>query len=184
LQLAALAGGQVGPVLQPQPAGLLELGPGGDLLAAHRVDGFGELGGQVEPVEGQLRVGQVLGDAGDDGRAHVRAGGAHPLGVAAVRGQVRRERLDRARVAALGREQHPPGVQIGEQTDVVLALAGGGLVHPDPPHRAEVLPSPGELDVVLGDAPQQRVVLAHGLGDLCASASPWRRSTPTPRTAS
>ena len=47
MELGFLRHREVREVLQPQPAGVLELGAGGDLDSADRVDGFAEFGGAV-----------------------------------------------------------------------------------------------------------------------------------------
>jgi hypothetical protein len=108
LQLVTLAGGEIGPVLQPQPPSVLQLRTGGDLVPAYRIDGLGQLRRQVKPVERQPSIRQMLRDPGDEGRAHVRAGRVHPLRVTTMRDQVRREPLHRAAVAALGRDSTRP----------------------------------------------------------------------------
>jgi hypothetical protein len=121
-----LCHGEVRPVLQPQPAGVLELGAGGELGTADGVHRFAELGSQVVTVEGHLRVRQMLGDSADEGRTHVGAGVGNLLRVAAVGGQIGGEALDGLGGASLGGEQDPAGIHVGEDADVVLTLARGG----------------------------------------------------------
>ena len=81
-------------------------------------------------------------------------------------GQVSREAGDGVGAASLGGEEHPPGVHVSEDAHVVLALAGGGLIHPDPAHPRAVQLIPGGVHVVLHDTPDPGVVLAGHRRDL------------------
>ena len=74
----------------------------------------------------------VVGDALDEGRAHVDADFADGLGRAAMGCEVIGERGDGGGVAAFGGEQHAGLVDIDEQRDVVVAAPRGGLVDGDP----------------------------------------------------
>ena len=115
----------------------------------------------MELVEGDGRIGQMLGGALDEGRAHVDADLADRLGITAMRGQVIGEGGDGAGILALGGEQHAGLVDIDEQRDVVVAAPGGGLIDGDPGHRRGVGPRPRLVHIVMQHAPQPCVVLAH-----------------------
>lgn len=80
-------------------------------------------------------------------------------------GQVNGEASHRVRVTPVGGEDHPAGVEVSEDADVVLAFARGGLIHPDPAHAGGVELVAGGVDVVFGDPPDPGVVLAGHRGD-------------------
>ena len=108
----------------------------------------------------------MLTDPRDERRTHVRAGVGDLLRVAVVLGQVSGEAGEGVRAAPLGGEQRPPEFHVGEDAHVVLALAGGGLIHADFAHAREVLLIAGGVHVVFQNPPDPRVMLAGHRGDL------------------
>jgi hypothetical protein len=137
---------------------------GASARPAHLIDSVVDDLDGMELVEGDGGVGQVLGDALDEGRAHIDADFLDRLGVAAVRGEILGERGDGFGGAALGGEQHPCLVDIDEQRDVVVAAPRGGLIDGDVGHLRGVHARPSLIDVVVNDAPQPGVVLADDAG--------------------
>ena len=97
VELGARGRGKRIAILEQLPAQPLERGVGALLAATHLVDGSTGVGDDVELVEGHRGVGQIGGDALDEGRRHV----------AAVGFQILDERLDRGGIAPLGDKQHP-----------------------------------------------------------------------------
>jgi hypothetical protein len=83
-----------------------------------------------------------------------------------VLGQVSSEAGDGLGAAFFGGEDHLPGVEVGEDADVVLALGRGGLIHPDPAHARAVQLVAGGGHVVFHHSPDPGVVLAGYLRDL------------------
>jgi hypothetical protein len=112
--------------------------------AAHLVDGVVDDLDGVELVEGDGGDGQALGDAFDEGRAHVDADFLDRLLVAAMRGEIIGKCSDGPGILALGGEQHAGPVDVGKQSDygvsglrekprtkrrdVVVAAPSGGFV--------------------------------------------------------
>ena len=160
-----LAFRQVGGIAQPDVAcaaqrGLRLLFGASDLID-RLVDDFDG----VELVEGDGGLGQVVGDALDEGRAHIDADFADGLGHAAMGCKVLGECGDRAGVAAFGGEQHPGLLDIDEQRDIVVASPRGGFVDGDPRDASGIGARPRLIDVVMDQAPQFCVVLADDPGD-------------------
>ena len=125
----------------------------------------------MELVEGDSGIGQVFGNPLDEGRAHVDADLFESFRIAAIarRGQRRRRQgpafghawrapteCEGLGTLALGGEQHPRLVDIGEQRDVVVTVPGGGLVDGDPGHICGVDARPRLIDVV-GNAVESRL---------------------------
>ena len=109
-------------------------------------------------------LGQALGDAFDEGRAHVDADFVDRLGVTAMRGEIVGERGDGVGIPAFGGEQHPCLIDIDKQRDVVVTAPGGGLVDGNLGDIGGVDPRSPLSDVVVNHAPQPGVVLAHHPG--------------------
>ena len=99
----------------------------------HLIDGVVDDLDGMELVEGDSGVGQAVGDALDEGGAHVDAHLSKALGIAAMRGEIVDKDRDRLGVLALGGEHDASLVDIDEQRDVVVASPGRGLVDRHPP---------------------------------------------------
>ena len=96
-EIGAALGRQRRLVAEPEIAAALELRPALALGAADLVDGVvDELDG-VELVEGDLGLGEVVGDALDEGGAHVDAHLLDVAGIAVVGFEIVGERLRRCR---------------------------------------------------------------------------------------
>src|SRR5512145_1720267 len=156
-ELSGLAGGEMRLVLEPEIAGALELGALLALGAAHLVEGVvDELDG-VELVEGDLGLGEVVGDALDEGGAHVDAHLLDAGGIAVVSFEIVGELSHGSGVAAVGDVEHAAAIDIDEQGDVVVAAACGGLVDGDALDLGVVGALASLLDPVVEDAPHAGV---------------------------
>ena len=158
------ASGEVCRVLEPDVAGVLQLRAVLLLGAADLVDGVVDDLHRMELVEGDLGLGKVLGDALDEGLAHVDADLRDGPRIAAMGGEIGGERRDRGAVLAVGREQDPALVEIGEQRDIVMAPAGRGFVEGDALDLGVIGGVSRLLDIVVNDPPQARVVLSNHPG--------------------
>ena len=155
--MSALLGGEVGLVLGPDVAGSLELRTGLHFSASDLVDRLADELHDVEPIECDLGLGEVLGDARDEGRAHVDRGLLDAAGIAAVRFDMIRKLTDRVGVAAVGDEHDAAVVDVGDERDVVLAAFCCGLVDGDAFDAREIHACDGGADVVEHDAPHALV---------------------------
>ena len=156
---------QVGGIAQPDVACAAQRALRLLFGSTHLIDSLIDDLDGVEFVEGDGGLGQVVGDALDEGRAHVDADFADGLGRAAMGCEVLDERGDRGGVAAFGGEQHSGLVDIDEQRDIVVTAPRGGLVDGDPRDADGVGARSRLIDVVMDHAPQFGVVLADDPGD-------------------
>ena len=118
----------------------------------------------MELVEGDLGLGEVVGDPLDEGGTHVDAHLLDAAGIAVVGLQIVGERFHGIGAASLGDEQHAALVDIDEQRDVVVAAPGGGLVDGDALHVGVVGSLTGLLHPVVEDTPHPGVVLTNEAG--------------------
>ena len=73
MKLGFLLGIELSGVLEPQPAAFLEVWLGEDLPFAHGIHGLINELHEVEPIEGNLGVGQVLGSPFLEGWGEIHA---------------------------------------------------------------------------------------------------------------
>jgi leucyl-tRNA synthetase len=92
----------------------------------------------MELVEGDAGVGQVLGDALDEGGRHVDAHRADLLRRGLVFGEMLGQPLDGFGVPALGHEHHLALVGVGGDGQVVVPAPVGGLVDGQRRHRGQI----------------------------------------------
>ena len=107
----------------------------------------------MEAIEGDLGLGKVLGDTGDESRAHVDRGLLDAGGVAAACFEMICKLTDSIGVATVGDEHDAPVVDVGDEGYVVLAALGRGLVDGDAPDASEIHTRYGGSHVVEDDAP-------------------------------
>ncbi len=115
----------------------------------------------MELVEGDLGLGEVVGDALDEGGTHVDADLLDAASIAVVGFEIVGERFHGIGAAPLGDEQHAALVDIDEQRDVVVTALGGGFVDGDALHVGVVGALTGLLDPVVQDTPHPGVVLTN-----------------------
>ena len=97
-------------------------------VAPDLVQGVVEKLYDVEAIEGDPRIWKVLSHALLEGGRHVHRGFLQALGLASVLLEEGAETADRGRILATGGKHQPTLNHVEEQTDVVVAFAGGGLV--------------------------------------------------------
>jgi hypothetical protein len=107
----------------------------------------------MELVEGDGRIGQTVGSALDEGRAHVDTDLGDGIRIAAVRFEIIGKCCDGLGVLAFGREDDAGAIDIDKQRDVVVAASGGGLVDRHPRDSREIGARSGTLDIMVDDAP-------------------------------
>ena len=149
-----MLGCEVGLVLCPDVARALELRPRLHLAASDLVDGVADELHDVEAVECDLGLGEIVGDAGDEGRAHVDRGLLDAGGIAAVRLDMIRKLTDDIGAATVGDEHDASVVDVGDDGDVVLSALCRGLIDGDACDAGEIHARDGRADVVEDDAPQ------------------------------
>ena len=142
IELSALRGSEGGAILQQYPALAREARVELLLDATHLVDRFRGIGYGVEPIEGDLGMGQMRADPADEGRGHVDADRLDLGWLVVVGAQVRLQRLDGGGDLALDHEDHASSgrIRIGirEERHVLVTLGPGGLIECHPPHLPEV----------------------------------------------
>ncbi len=131
---------------------------------AHLVDSvIDDLDG-MELVEGDGCGGQAVGNALDEGGAHVDAYLSNGTGGAAVHGEIVGKECDRLGVPAISCEHDAGLVDIDKQGDVVVPSPGCGLIDRHPPDSRKIGLCPGTIDVMVNDAPQPGVMFADQTG--------------------
>jgi hypothetical protein len=128
----ALLGCQVRRILGPDVARAFQLGACLHLGAADLVDDIADQLHDVEAVEGDLGLGQVLGGARDEGRAHVDRGPLDAGGIAAARFEMIGKLPNSAGASPIGDKDDPASVNVDDESYVVLIALCAGLVDANP----------------------------------------------------
>ena len=123
------------------------------LSSSHLIDGIVDDLDGMELVEGDVGMGQALGDplmnAGPMSmQTSATTSGSPPCAV--------RSSANAATVAAflaLGREDDTGAINVDEERDVVVAASGGGLVDRHSRDSREIGARSGAFDVMVNDAP-------------------------------
>jgi hypothetical protein len=100
------------------------------LSSSYLIDGIVDDLDGMELVEGDGCIGQAVGSALDEGRAHVDADLGDGIIIVAVRPEIIGKCCDGLSVLAFGREDDAGAVDIDKQLDVMVAAWGGGLSLP------------------------------------------------------
>ena len=112
IEVGARFGRQPLTVLEQCPAQTFEAGIAALFKPPGLIEGGRGVGDDMEFIKGDARLGQVVGDAPDEGRRHVDAHCGDLLGSRFVRGHVLGKAGDGRGVASLGREHHLAFVSI------------------------------------------------------------------------
>ena len=118
----------------------------------------------MELVEGDLGLGEVVGDALDEGGTHIDAHLLDVAGIAVVGFEIVGELGNGVCATSLGNEHDAALVDIDEQRDVVVTALGSGLVDGDALHVGVVGSLTGLLQPVVEDTPHPGVVLTNEAG--------------------
>lgn len=112
VEVGRLVAGELAAVLEQRPTQPFERGIGPLLPAPHLVYSLAGVSDDMELVEGDPGVGQLVGDAFDEGRRHVDADRSDVFRVGVVGAQMLRKSRDGVGISPFGDEHDPAGVGV------------------------------------------------------------------------
>jgi len=157
---SALRPGQAARVCQPQKSGLFQGFTGENLLSSNLVHRVVHDFGQMEPVEGNLGIGEMVIDPFDKGCGHVTGYSLDLGGGSFVGLKVLGKFFNGGSVFSGSAEHHALSLKVEEESHIPMSSPARGFVHPDSFHIREIPRRHSAFYIVMKHPPNLGVVLA------------------------